>query len=108
MEGREHSGSRLVTVHRDHTKRTGQSPLFAEDKEFSEVWAEWKGMPDFDMKDLMPFMSVLVHFATQEDADAFAKLVGQPLKQAGKRSPTIWYPKASVLTSIDKRYIVPE
>lgn len=77
-----------------------QTSLFGED-EF-ENWAdEWKGMPEFVQEDLAPKKSLIVHFASNADMAAFAKLVGQRI---GHRTQSIWYPEAEIGHFADKRY----
>jgi hypothetical protein len=55
------------------------------------VAPEWSGMPEFEQDDVTAWRSIKVHFACQEDFDAFAALVGQPL---GPHSKFMWYPRA--------------
>ena len=52
--------------------------------------AEWDGMPEFKQDDLSAFRTILVHFNSQEDVDAFAQLVGQTITE---KTRYIWYPK---------------
>lgn len=54
--------------------------------------AEWKGMPEFEQEDQTAFRRVVVHFASQQDVDSFAELVGQKL---GEKTRAIWYPEAA-------------
>ena len=71
--------------------------------EKGEWWDEsWKGMPEFDQKDLEPYKTVYVHFESREDMDAFAKLVDQRI---GANTRSIWYPEAEIGRFADKRYI---
>jgi len=51
----------------------------------------WTGMPEFDQQDEMAFRSIKVHFATQQDVDAFAALVAQAITDKTK---FIWFPQA--------------
>ena len=68
-----------------------------------EPWEEeWEGMPEFKQEDLSPYKSILVHFANQEDMEAFAKLIKQHLT---KKTKSIWYPKAEAEQLINLRYI---
>lgn len=50
----------------------------------------WQGMPEFGQDDLSPHRTLNVHFASDEDAMAFAELIGQRLTDKTKY---IWYPK---------------
>jgi hypothetical protein len=63
---------------------------------------EWKGMPEFEQEDLTPDSSINVHFATPEDRQAFAELIGQKLTENTK---SIWYPAAEIRRFMDKRYV---
>ena len=54
-------------------------------------WREhWKGMPEFESENKMPAKQIIVSFVTEEDYQAFAKLVDQKLT---KKTKSIWYPK---------------
>ena len=64
--------------------------------------AEWTGMPEFEQEDLTATRTISVHFATQEDVCAFARLVGQTITDKTK---SLWYPKAEIRRFADKRYI---
>jgi hypothetical protein len=57
---------------------------------------EWGGMPEYNSENMMAVKSIKVNFATVEDAQAFAKLVGQKITENTK---FIWYPKAEILHS---------
>ena len=52
--------------------------------------AEWQGMPEFNQEDLSPMKSIIVHFKSQEDVDAFAELFGQKITEKTKY---LWYPE---------------
>jgi hypothetical protein len=50
----------------------------------------WRGMPEFEQEDLSDkYKSLIVHFATRDDYEAFAQLVNQTLTD---KSNFIWYP----------------
>lgn len=49
----------------------------------------WKGMPDFDQEDQESWKAIKVHFANQDDYQAFARLVNQTLTPDTK---SMWYP----------------
>lgn len=51
---------------------------------------EWQGMPEFDQEDREALKTIKVHFASEEDMQAFAKLTGQTLTMKTK---SIWYPR---------------
>ena len=46
-------------------------------------------MPEFLQENLEPFRVIRVQFATQEDVDAFAKLVGAKITS---RTKGVWFP----------------
>lgn len=75
--------------------------LFGEDGHVTDAASEWRGMPEFDQPDATAFRSIIVHFASQDDVDAFARLVGQKISDKAK---FIWHPQAERGTYIDKRY----
>lgn len=78
-----------------------QSGLFGD----AEWWEEhWKGMPEFDQKDLAPLHSIMVNFRRREDLDAFARLVDQKITEHAKRTRSVWYPEAEIGRFADKRY----
>lgn len=62
---------------------------------------EWVGMPEFIQDDLTPVRSIIVHFETEADAQAFETLVDQPI---GETLKSIWYPEAEITRMADKRY----
>lgn len=65
-------------------------------------WADkWRGMPGYRHEDLEPERSIVVHFRSVEDQQAFARLVGQKLTD---RTRSIWYPQAEIGRYADKRY----
>lgn len=67
-----------------------------------EAWEEaWGGMPEFVQPSVEPFATVNVHFATREDMEAFAKLVGQ---RVNLTTPSIWYPESDQLSTTTQRY----
>jgi hypothetical protein len=63
---------------------------------------EWKGMPEFEQDDLMPWGSVKVNFANETDMKSFAKLVGQAITEKTK---SIWHPEAEKAQFADKAYV---
>ncbi len=50
----------------------------------------WRGMPAFDQRDMTPMQTIMVHFRSAEDRDAFAKLIGQRITDKTK---SVWFPK---------------
>lgn len=49
----------------------------------------WKGMPEFEQPDAMPFRRLVVNFKNQSAVDAFARLIEQTVSN---RTTFVWYP----------------
>jgi hypothetical protein len=82
------------------TKAT-QAGLFGD----AEWWEEyWRGMPEFDQRDLAPRHSIQMDFKTRADVEAFEKLLDQKIPDYSKRTASIWYPEAEIGRFADKRY----
>jgi hypothetical protein len=68
-----------------------------------ESWEEaWRGMPEFIQRDLQPFKSLVVHFESRDEMDAFSRLIKQKI---GIDTKSIWYPEAEVNRTTNKRYV---
>ena len=68
-----------------------------------EPWEEdWQDMPEFVQEDQTSYRQIIVHFATREDLQAFAELIGQPLTY---NTRSIWHPRAEIGRYSDKLYI---
>ena len=63
--------------------------------------AEWAGMPEYENEDKTAYRTIYAHFRNQEDVDAFAKLIGQELKEKTKY---IWIPEIEKEKSHNKKY----
>lgn len=63
--------------------------------------AIWQGMPEFEQSDKSGYQKIVVHFATPEDVEKFAKLVGQKLTS---QTRAIWYPQAEIERTVNKVY----
>lgn len=55
----------------------------------SDPAAEYQGMPSYSSEDKMGCRSLIVHFRTHADVEAFGKVLGQPIPEKAKY---IWYP----------------
>jgi hypothetical protein len=55
--------------------------------EILDANALWKGMPDFEQDDLEAYKKTVVHFANEDDYQAFFRLVGQR-----PNAKAIWFP----------------
>jgi DNA polymerase I-like protein with 3'-5' exonuclease and polymerase domains len=73
-----------------------QDQLFPVDPDWKDTW---QGMPSYQHQDLNATQSVLVHFKTLEDREAFARLVAQRISSSTK---SVWYPKVEIGTAADK------
>ena len=88
----------ILKIEAEREELKNQSTLF----DMKEDWREiWKGMPEFNQKDLTPFQSILIHFDSLEDRKSFSNLVGQTVTDLTK---SIWHPKAVIGKISDKRY----
>jgi len=63
---------------------------------------EWKDMPEFVQKDIMPWKTIKVHFESKEDLDKFAKIIEQKITIETKY---IWFPEATLERVANKRYV---
>lgn len=50
---------------------------------------EWDGMPEFINEKNAPYKKIIMTFKNQEDVDAFAYLIGQPITD---KSKTMYWP----------------
>lgn len=81
---------------------TEQDALF--EAESYDAWREeWRGMPEYENRDLKPWKSVIVHFRTRTDMAIFFDLIKQPYGMGPGGS--IWFPEAEIGRMTDKRYI---
>jgi hypothetical protein len=62
---------------------------------------EWVDMPEYEHQDLTPHRSIIVHFANEEDAQDFARLLGQKITPKTKY---LWHPYVEPCTHADKVY----
>lgn len=68
-----------------------------------ESWEDhWQGMPEFNLKDLSPYKTIIVYFKTEIDLNYFLNLIKQKIT---KETKSLWYPKVEIIKCIDKRYI---
>ena len=61
-------------------------PMFDIDSKWQE---EWKDMPEFVQEKQRPFQQIIIRFESQEDVEAFAKLIQQKIT---KKTKSIWFP----------------
>jgi hypothetical protein len=71
--------------------------LILMDDKLIDLQPDWEkawtgsGMPEYDQKDLEPWQSVVVHFSSLLDREAFFALIGQP--ELTSKSPYCWFPR---------------
>lgn len=82
-------------------KQKKERPIGLFDDELGNI-TEWEGMPEYKNRDISSVRQIVVHFLTEEDAQSFAKLLGQKIS---KRTKYLYYPKAEKRSRIDKNYI---
>ena len=64
--------------------------------------AEWQGMPAFDQPDQMPHRQIIVNLASDEDAEDFARRIGQTVTEKTK---SLWYPEQKRRDLSDVAYV---
>jgi hypothetical protein len=76
-------------------------PLFKEAFQ-TDREKEWKGMPEYSHEDKMGCKSLVMHFETQDDVDAFSALLDQKIRHTTK---SLWHPKIKIEHAVDKHYV---
>jgi|LULI01.1.fsa_nt_gb hypothetical protein len=59
--------------------KENQENLFGDIENLNWWKDHWKDMPEFVNKDIEPYKSIKVHFATKKDMDDFANLISQTI-----------------------------
>lgn len=83
------------------------NPLLFDRDEFSATAEEWQDMPEFVMKQQVPYAELVFRFASKEDLQTFSKVIGINLTENSKGT---WYPpftgtiSSSALKS-ERRYV---
>lgn len=67
-----------------------------------DVMGEWGGMPEFVSDDLEAYRSIIMHFRSPEDVEAFGKLIDQ---QFTDKTRFLWYPANVIDHWSKKRYV---
>jgi hypothetical protein len=62
--------------------------LFSECEE-TDVFAEWKDMPEFVQGKQEPYAQMIIRFRNQQDLDEFSEMIGQKLTVKTK---SLWHP----------------
>lgn len=71
-----------------------------------EWWEEhWRGMPEFDQRDLTPEHSIEVGFVSEKHLEEFEQKLGQRIPNYTKRTTSVWHPEAEIGRFADKRYV---
>ena len=55
----------------------------------TDVFEEWKDMPEFVQEKQKPYQQIIVRFRNQQDVDDFAEKIGQKITPKTK---SIWHP----------------
>lgn len=79
--------------------------FFGQEVTDEESWEKhWKAMPRFAFtQENLPAKELLIKFSSEEDLQAFAKLIGQKLTMKTK---SVWYPEKETSATQDlKRWI---
>lgn len=66
-----------------------KAPALFDDVEVSDVFAEWKDMPEFIQERQEPYAQMIIRFRNQQDLDEFSEMIGQKLTV---RTKSIWHP----------------
>jgi hypothetical protein len=69
-----------------------------------DPFEHWVGMPEYKHEDLSPWRSYPIHFRSEEDLDAFCKLLGLEARP----SKAFWYPPDPIGRTSGKVYKTPE
>jgi hypothetical protein len=78
--------------------RKQKEKLFIVEEEWKK---EWKDMPEYSNKEIIPYKSIRVYFRTQEDYERFSKLIIQNLTI---RTKSVWFPKLIFGQNSNLRY----
>lgn len=60
----------------------------------------WKGMPEFEQEDKTAYKTITVHFASEDDYQAFFRLVEQV-----PNARSIWFPEAQKTDMYSELYV---
>ena len=90
--------SEPVIPKRNLYRASTQDTLFDVETKWEE---EWKGMPEFVSKEMLPFHSINVHFENPEAMKAFGKLIEQNVIET---TVALWFPKKDILKVAHLRY----
>ena len=78
-------------------KEIEQLNLFDVDPDWKK---DWKGMPEYNQEDLMPWKTIKVHFRNLEDRQAFSDLVKQRITDL---TQYIWFPKEEIVRVVGQK-----
>lgn len=62
----------------------------------------WVGMPEFEQEKQRPYAKIIFRFASEEDLQEFAEMIGQKLTEKTKSA---WHPKLVRGLNSNKRYV---
>lgn len=73
---------------------------------YGKWWEEhWRGMPEFDQRDLAPWHSIEMAFQREEDLAEFERRISQDVPDYSRRTSSIWFPEAEIGRFANKRYV---
>lgn len=61
-------------------------------------YAEWQGMPEYEQDSKQSAFKTMIHFLTEQDADAFFAMIDRP------KHATMWWPEDDGLVGSDSKY----
>lgn len=77
--------------------------LFDEPADDVNDWKqEWKGMPECNNTDILPFKQLVINFKNKEDYEKFAALIKQTLTEKTKST---WFPEQGTIHDSSMRYV---
>jgi hypothetical protein len=66
-----------------------RTEVMFEECEETDVFAEWKDMPEFVQGKQEPYAQMIIRFRNQQDLDEFSEMIGQKLTVKTK---SLWHP----------------
>jgi len=66
-----------------------RTEVMFEECEETDVFAEWKDMPEFVQEKQEPYAQMIIRFRNQQDLNEFSEMIGQKLTV---RTKSLWHP----------------
>ena len=80
-------------------KKLEQHKFFEIPQDFEQ---EWQDMPEFIIKELPPYKSIMVHFLSEKDVKKFSELINQNITN---KTIYLWYPKPKARQLTRYKYV---